>query len=147
MPSSNSTDNTSASDGAHTHDTPPSLPTIIPRMYGAVMPRAGQPGALYFDNTNVTEFLHRWNIECEDFGLTDAQKCARIPDYCTPETKDVIELLDGYKNNDWTKLQSELKGLFWQHDKQKDTTASLSKLIHDAQNMDLNVFVLKYTSI
>ena len=116
-------------------------------MYGLVMPCPGQSGALYFDNTNVTEFLRHWNIECEDFSLTDAQKCARIPDYCTPETKDVIELLDGYKTNDWTKLQSELKGLFWQHDRPKDTTASLNKLIHDAQSMDLNVFVLKYTSI
>ena len=90
---------------AHSIDTPP--PTAIaPRMYGPVMPCPGQPGALHFDNTNVTEFLRRWNIECEDFGLTDTQKCARIPDYSTPETKDVIELLNGYKTNDWVKLQS-----------------------------------------
>jgi hypothetical protein len=143
----NSTMSTADSISTHARDTPPPHSTITSRMYGVVMPRPGQPGALYFDNTNVTEFLGRWNIECEDFGLTDSQKCARIPDYCTPETKDVIELLDGYKNNDWTKLQSELKGLFWQHDKQKDTTASLNKLIHNAQNMDLNLFVLKYASI
>jgi len=32
-----------------------------------IMPRPGQPGAPFFDDTNVTEFLRRWNIECEDF--------------------------------------------------------------------------------
>ena len=97
--------------------------------------------------TNITEFLRRWNIECEDFGLTNPQKCTRLPDYCTPETKDTIELLSGYKDKNWTTLQSELKELFWQHDKQKDTTESLNKLIQDSPSMDLNVYLLKYDSI
>ena len=44
-------------------------------------------------------------------------------------------------------LQSELKSLFWQHDKQKDTTESLNKLIQEAPAMDLNVYLLKYASI
>ena len=61
------------------------------------MPRPGQPDALHFDNTNVTEFLHRWNNECEDFDLNEPQRYTHLPDYCTPETKDTIELLSGYK--------------------------------------------------
>src|SRR5436305_10455299 len=44
-------------------------------------------------------------------------------------------------------LQGELKGLFWQHDQQKDTTATLNQLIRDAPRLDLNVFALKYSSI
>jgi Protein of unknown function (DUF4100) len=124
------------------------LPLTPPINYRyGVMPRPGQPGALYFDNTNITEFLRRWDNECEDFGLTDPQKCTRLPDYCTPETKDTIELLSGYKSKNWTTLQSELKDLFWQHDKQKDTTESLNKLIQDSASMDLNVYLLKYDSI
>jgi hypothetical protein len=111
------------------------------------MPRFGQPGALFFDNANVTEFLRRWNIECEDYGLTDIQKCIRLPDYCTAKTKDVIEILDGYKQNNWTKLQEELKGLFWQYDQHKDTLATLNELIHEAPNTDLTIFVLRYTAI
>ena len=126
----------------------PITPLTPPVSYRfGVMPRPGQPGALHFDNTNISEFLHRWNNECEDFGLTDPQKCTRLPDYCTSETKDTIELLSGYKDKNWTTLQSELKSLFWQHDKQKDTTAALNKLVNDAPGMDLNVFVLKYASI
>jgi hypothetical protein len=111
------------------------------------MPRPGQPGALHFDNTNITEFLHHWNNECKDFGLTDSQKYSRLPDYCIAETKDTIELLSGYKTRSWMTLQTELKNLFWQHDKQKDTTEVLKKLTHDAPEMDLNVYLLKYASI
>jgi len=121
--------------------TPPPI-----RAFG-IMPRPGQPGAPFFDDINVTEFLRHWNIKCEDFGLSDAQKCARLPDYCTPKTKDVVELFEGYLNNDWDKLQDELKALFWQHDKQKNTPASLNQLIRDAPGMDLNVYILKYTAI
>ena len=113
--------------------TPPATPPTPPVSYRfGVMPRPGQPGALHFDNMNISEFLRRWNNECEDFGLTDPQKCTRLPDYCTSETKDAIELLSGYNESNWTTLQSELKSLFWQHDKQKDTTESLNKLIQEA---------------
>jgi hypothetical protein len=122
------------------HTTPPY------RAFG-IMPRPGQPGAPFFDDTNVTEFLRRWNIECEDFGLSAKQKCIRLPDYCTPKTKDVVELFEGYLNSDWVKLQDELKSLFWQNDKQKNTPAALNQLIREAPEIDLNVYVLKYTAI
>ena len=87
------------------------------------MPRPGQDGALKFDKTNVSEFLQRWNIECEDYGLTDAQKCSRVGDYCVKDVREVIELLPGYDDGNWETLQKELKSTYWQHDQQRDTTA------------------------
>jgi Protein of unknown function (DUF4100) len=113
----------------------------------AVMPRPNQSGALYFDKTNITDFLRRWDIECEDYGLTDSQKCARIIDYCAKDIQDVIELLKGYTERNWETLQAELKKLYWQYDKQKGTTTTLNQLIKDAPNLDLNIFVLRYTSL
>ena len=62
-----------------------------------IMPRPGQSDTLHFDNTNIMEFLYRWNNECEDFGLSESQRYTRLPDYCIPETKDTIELLSDYK--------------------------------------------------
>jgi len=56
----------------------------------AVMPCPNQAGALHFDKSNVTDFLRCWNIECENYGLTDPQKCARIIDYCAKDIQDVI---------------------------------------------------------
>ena len=51
----------------------PITPITIHPVVG-VMPRPGQPGALSFDGTSVTDFLKDWEMECEEYGLTDAQK-------------------------------------------------------------------------
>lgn len=51
------------------------------------MPRPGQPGAMQFDGKNITEFLEEWNIEYEDFGLTEAQRYARFPIIAFPISK------------------------------------------------------------
>ena len=111
------------------------------------MPRPGQPGAMQFDGKNITDFLDEWNIECEDFGLTPAQRCVRFPFYCIPDIKETVKLLSGYIANDWDVLQNEVKQLYWPHDKPKNTMAALDKLVKEAPIMDLDVYVLKYTSI
>jgi hypothetical protein len=36
------------------------------------MPRPGKAGALFFDKTNITEFLKLWEEECDEVGYTDA---------------------------------------------------------------------------
>ena len=64
------------------------------------MLRPRQPSALYFNEVNISEFLRRWNIECEDASLTRPQKCQRIGDYCSLEVKEVVELLPGYDDKD-----------------------------------------------
>jgi len=79
--------------------------------------------------------------------LSDPQKCSRIADYCSKSTKEVIELLPGYLERNWAKLQVELKNMYWPHDSQCDTPAVLNQLVKDAPGMDLNVFMLKYTAI
>src|SRR5947207_4629162 len=111
------------------------------------MPRPDQPNALHFDTTNITEFLGRWDSECDDFDFDESKKCIRLSDYCTLKNKETIQLLFGYKTKNWTILQSELQSLFWEHHKQKDTTKSLNKLVQEAPMMDLNVYLLKYASI
>jgi hypothetical protein len=93
----------------------------------------------------ITEFFRRWNIECEAFGLTDTQKCERIPYYCVDQ--DLIELLEGYETNDWELLQTELKEIYWKNDTHRDSMASLKTLISNASKMDLNVFIIKYSSM
>jgi hypothetical protein len=117
------------------------------KFYGPTMPRPGQPGAMQFDGKNITEFLNDWNIECEDFGLTEPQRCARFPNYCTKDIKETIKLLSGYISNDWATLQKEVTKLYWTRETPTNTMAALSKLVNEASTMDLNIYVLKYTSI
>ena len=95
--------------------TPRSLLASTPR-YGLFMLRPGQPGALYFNEYDVSEFLRRWNIEYEDASLTGPQKCQRIRDYCSPEVKEVVELLPGYDDMNWAVLEKELKNMYWHYD-------------------------------
>ena len=120
------------------------LPTCV---YEPTMPRPGQPGAMQFDGHNIIEFLEEWNIECEDFRLTETQRCVRFLNYCTLQIKETVKILPGYIASNWTTLQSDVKKLYWPKDKPKNTMAALDKLIKEAPGMDLNVYVLKYTSI
>ena len=87
------------------HDTPPARSL---RVFN-IMPRPEQPGTPHFDGMNITEFLRRWNIECEDAGLTKSQKCDRFPYYCTNDIQSVVELLDVYLERNWAKLEENLK--------------------------------------
>ena len=135
------TDGSNASSSNGRLDTPPS------HYYGATMPHPGQPGAMQFNGENVTKFLDEWNIECEDFDLDDAKRCTCFPNYCTREIKETVKLLPGYIAKNWATLQSDVKKLYWSQDKPKNTMATLNKLIKEAPRMDLNVYVLKYTSI
>ena len=111
------------------------------------LPRPEHLRTLWFDGTDVTEFLRRWNIECQDAGHDGKAKCERLPFYCAPGVKEVVELLDGYLEENWTKLENDLKGQYWQNDTQKNTPAALNQLLRDAHTLDLGVYVLKYASI
>ena len=121
--------------------------TPIATHFKAVLPRPGQDSVLYFDKVNITDFLRHWDIACEDCDISDEKKCAWIIDYCSPEVQEIIEVLEGYTGSNWEKLQTELKGLFWQYDKQRDSTISLNQLIKDTPNLDLNIFIIHYSAI
>jgi len=97
-----------------------------------VMPRPGQPGALNFDRNNISEYLDDWNLECNDYGYSYDKKCAHFSNYCEGTIKDVVKLLPGYVSRNWIILQTDLKGLCWQHDRPKNTTAALHQLIHNS---------------
>ena len=112
-----------------------------------VMPAPGQPGAPEFNGEGVSEFLDTWEMFCEDYGFNDNEKCRRLPRYCTQTVKELVEILPGHVDKSWVTLKKELKELFWQKDKVKDSTTELIKLVREAPMMDLNVYILKYSSI
>jgi hypothetical protein len=125
-----------------------SRPSTPPAIY-AVMPRPGQSGALYFDGQNVTEFLENWESECDDYHYDDAKRCERLPFYCERTIRDVVKDLSGYTTKKWDELKKELKALYWQNDKPRNTTTALHQLTLDAQSgkLDLNVYVLRYSAV
>ena len=60
-----------------------------------------------------------------------------------------MEQLQGYINEDWKLIQTELKQLFWQTDPPKNTISALYKLINDtrAGKVNVDMYVLKYAAI
>ena len=55
----------------------------------------GEPIALYFNGTGITKFLKDWDSECEEYRLTDTQKCRKLPRYCCD--KDIGEMIQYLK--------------------------------------------------
>ena len=52
-------------------DTNQSLSIIIMNHFSSILSRFDQFDALYFDKMNITDFLHRWNIDYEDCNFID----------------------------------------------------------------------------
>ena len=99
---------------------------------------------MLFDKTNVTEFLRRWDIECDTFGLSAEERCVSLPLYCTPNTQDLIEVLPGYLSHDWALLKKDLKTLFSQYDKKKVTLGALADIMRAgaSSTMELDVYII-----
>jgi hypothetical protein len=123
-------------------------PVTIHHVVG-IMPRPGQPGALSFDGNKITDFIKDWNAECEEFALTDVQKCEKLPQYCDERIKESVKDLQGCVNGDWKLFQEELKELFWETDPPKNTITELVTVINDAKagRIGVDLYVHKYTTI
>ena len=94
-------------------------------------------------------FLKDWDVECEEFALTEAQKCIKLPQYCDEGIKDAVMNLQGCVNGDWKLFQEELKQLFWETDPPKNTMTELVKVINNAKagRILVDLYVHQYTTI
>ena len=111
-----------------------------------IVPTLGQAGATEFDGNNVTDFLDRWEMFCDEYGFNEEERCCRLLRYCVAAIGEIVEILPGYITRKWDTLKKELKDLYWQYDTQKNTTIALIKLVKEAPFMDLNVY-LKFTAV
>src|SRR5579859_4233602 len=134
------------SDTTESASTMPFTP-LAPIVYHFRMPRPGEAGALFFDKTNVSEFLKRWEEECEEVGYTDAQKCVKLPAYCAEETRIAIRNLGGFEEKSWVRLCGEMKDLFQAHDRPLYTKESLNELVGKGQGSDLKLFIATFQAV
>ena len=122
---------------------------IVTRVVSSVMLRPGQPGALLFDNNNVSEFLERWNIECDVFVFIPMKRYVNLPLYCIPVTGKLVKAFKGYTAHSWDLLQEELKGFFFEEDREKTTVILLLNLVGKsaAGEVDLRSYVINFTAM
>jgi len=122
------------------------IPPMAP-VYHFRMPRPGEAGALSFDKTNVTEFLKRWEEECDEVGYTKAQKWVKLPAYCAEDTRIAIRNLKGYEEKSWTKICDEMKELFQAHDRPLYTKEYLNEVVGKGQGTDLKLFIATFQAV
>jgi len=128
---------------------PPVTPITIHSVVG-IMPRPGRPDALSFDGTNVSELFKDWEAECEEYGLSEAQKCGKLSKYYTKGIKDAVEkLVDREFGKDWSLLKKELKRLYWQKDRLRNSPEELEQLMEVAKpgKVSVEIYVFKYRKI
>jgi hypothetical protein len=125
----------------------PALPNF--RLPFVVMPRPGQPGALEFNGKDVSRFLRRWELDCDDFEISPARRCERLPFYCTDEIEKTVRCLPGYPEQNWDQLKASLKSVYSQYEEPEDSMIALQKLVVSAQlgQIDLDVFILRYDAL
>jgi hypothetical protein len=116
--------------------------------YTSVMPHPGQSGSFdIFTRQNASDYLDKFNVECELYRVKPEQRVLLFPHYCVPSIKDVVKLLPGYETKSWDNLQTEIKKLYWAGDHPKNTVAALNALIRSSNSIPLSVFILKFSSI
>lgn len=76
---------------------------IMPMLY------PGAPGCLFFEGTNITEFLERYKNICEDYQISLVEKIRRLPLYCKIFTARHVKSVIAFSGSDWTKITKELK--------------------------------------
>ena len=86
------------------------------------VPFPGTPGAPYFDGTDVSDFLDRYEDMCTDYQVSEAEKIRRIPRYCETMTGQYIKNLMEYLEKDYEALITVMKAEY----KSEDTNQQIN---------------------
>jgi hypothetical protein len=61
--------------------------------------------------------------------------------------RSTVRFLPSFHASNWDTLSAGLKKHYWQLDQPRNIITALNKLIRDGPGIDLNVYILKYTTI
>lgn len=72
--------------------------------YVVPMPLPGQPGALYFNGHNVSDFLERFEEQCQEHRVEKADRFRKLPRYCEKLIGNFVKTLPAWTSQDWDSL-------------------------------------------
>ena len=64
-----------------------------------------QPGAPYFDETNVSKFFNDWSDICVDYEIREDEKVRRFPKYISDSVSNYVKTLQEYEDRKWKPLR------------------------------------------
>ena len=101
--------------GTPTPDSIPLAPVVqIP--YIMAMPYPGTPGTPFFEGSNVTGFLTRYELMCSDFRMEEKEKIRRLPLYCEMFIGKYIESVIQAPGITWSAIRKALRSRYKDRD-------------------------------
>jgi hypothetical protein len=80
------------------------------------MPLPGFVGVPFFKGRDATEFLERFDELCNEYGLVEEQKIAKLPRYCERGVSDVIKTLREWELKDYWGLRRAILKEYKEYD-------------------------------
>ena len=81
----------------------------LPGTLIVAVPFPGTPGAPYFDGTDVSDFLDRYEDMCAVYKVSDSERIRRISRYCESMTGQYIKNLTEYVEKDYESLKKVMR--------------------------------------
>ena len=127
------------------------VPVQMVGRYMVPMPLPGQPGALYFDGQNVTEFLERFEEQCQEHNVDRADRFRKLPRYCETLIGNFVKTINAWIDQDWEDLVSTMKKEYEMNDmKQKLNSRHFLKVLKirsRTEKDDLRVYSRQFRSV
>ncbi len=83
------------------------------------MPGIHGKNSLHFHGKNILEFLMEYEHAAEHANLMNEKKCQELRIYFTKKEKHILDVLEGYINEDWQELRKELMSLYTSSEEKK----------------------------
>ena len=76
------------------------------------MPGIHGKNSLHFRGKNILEFLMEYEHAAKHANLTNKKKCQELRIYFMKKEKCILDVLEGYINENWQELRKELMSLY-----------------------------------
>ena len=76
------------------------------------MPNPRDKGTLHFKGKDIDMFLAKFEYYADCMNLTMVGKCKALHLYFSKKEKALLDILEGYRHQDWSQLKQELQSLY-----------------------------------
>ncbi|KAJ5131588.1 hypothetical protein N7448_005746 [Penicillium atrosanguineum] len=118
------------------------IPYTVQVPHFSALPAPGSPGAPYFDETDVSEFLEKLQDTCFRCGVKNNEDIMGIlPQYCAKVTKSWVKRQSSWLKKDWDTFKEDFLEHFYDDDseQQRYTKTYLQSLAQVKRTMQDNI--------
>jgi gag-polyprotein putative aspartyl protease len=116
---------------------------LRPQARNIIIPSSDQ--APKFRGNNLRSFLGDYNIAAESAGWNDAEKCEKLPLYCSRETRNLVRRLEARQRGNWRGTEAALRE-FYGSEEQRDrySREQLDRFVRKIRSIKSKKEFIKY---